>query len=1041
MINYKIVFKTSVLPLVVCLMTTVSFAQSDAVTIKGRVINEYQQPLNNVVINTELGKNGTSTDRDGNFELSISDGSTRIRFESLQYRTKDTTVTGISNIFTLVMVRDIHGVDKRIDLGYSHTSLGELTGSVSTVSGTVLERHPVANLDQTLSGRLAGLTSPEISSELSRANTNLFVRGISAGRQSEPLIVIDGLPVSYNSSQSLTHITPSEIETISVLKDASTQAIYGIQGANGVIVVKTKRGKKGAITVNGRVDQSFQQVITKPIFYSSAKYAELRNLAGFNDGMGEFSQFSAEQLEHFRTGDLPDLYPNNNWYDRYVEDYATMQRAGVNVTGGNDRVSYYSNVNFMHQGGQFKTDQDEYSTNTKNIWVNYRSNVDLRFNDYLQGYVRLSGNIKRERTPGNVSSATVYSSIFQLPSTMYGPLTPEVIDPTNGEVSHVGNEVITTERVGAPTYGLLNRSGYTNHTTTNIVSQFGLDLDMGFLAEGLNLSGLFAYQTHSMGSLRTLQDFERYQRKDDWNVLDFTKKGGEQNTPLRYEKGQTYYYNLTYKGQLDYQRRFGAHSINGTAYMLFQDLSKSNTTSPELLPYKRLSTGAEVNYNYNNRYFFKAVTGYAGSEQYARAYRFIFTPALGASWLASNERFLEEQRAWLSLLKLRGSWGKTANDQSDLLRFAYLDNITVGGGGTLGYLQYVTNELQIGNPMIQAEVSTKTNIGIDLGLFNAITLTADFFKERMENMVVGAIAAIPSYQGVPLSNYPKVNGGIFENKGYELGLRYENVLNARSSFYIQGLYSYNKNTIVHSNEAFRTDDFAYRKRVEGFSHGQSFGYLVDNSNGNGFFNSQSEIEASNLDYGFGTPRVGDLKYRDLNGDGTIDERDQAPLGYGAIPRINYSFAGGLSHGAFDVHFIFQGLGKYASSYTGAGIWETEFDGIFGSLHENSWTAERYESGEKITWPALSLAKSVNHENSDFVLFNRSYLRLKNVEIGYTLGKEKLRMGSVNEIRFTLSGQNLITWDKMKSKDFGPEGGGFLAIPAYRVYSVGVNIVM
>jgi len=1023
------------------LLTLCSWVNAQEVTrtVSGRVVDEFSQPLANIRIQSENGKNSSSSDWDGTFSITVSDGSTYLVFADDAYSKQTVILSEAGTEMEVTMVKDNQHQDEMIELGYIRQPRNELTGAVATVSGSILERHPVANLSQTFAGRLAGLTTQETFSELSRANTSLYVRGVSGARSNGPLVVIDGIPTSYNSNQSLEYISANEIESITVLKDASTQALYGIQGANGVIVVTTKRGRAGQVDVNARIDQSIQQVTNKPVFYSAAEYAELRNQAAFNDGLGANYLFTDEQIAHFRNGDLPELYPDNNWYDRFMRDFASMQRVGVNVTGGNDRVTYFSNLNFMHQGGYFKTDQDRYNSDANNIWVNYRSNVDMRFNDYLTGFVRLSGNIKRERTPGGESNAAVYGSIFQLPPTLYGPVTPQVLDPETGEILSPGGEVITTERIGAPTYGLLNRTGYIRHTVTNITSQFGLDLDMSFLTKGLNLSGVFAYQTNSVGSLRTTQDFERYQRTNDWDVLEFTKKGGEQNTPLEYGKGHSYYYHLSYKAQLDYRRTFGRHQLSGMGYMFYQNLTKADNSSPALLPYNRVNTGLSLSYGFDGKYFINGVTGYSASEQYARDYRYVFTPAVGASWVASNESFMEGTKHWLSLLKIRGSWGKTGNDQSGLGRYAYLDNIRQTSGGPIGYLQYNIIEDQIGNPTIQAEIVTKANLGLDLGLFNSLSLSVDIFKERMENMVVSATATIPSYQGVPLDNYPSVNDGVFENKGYEITLGYSKAVNSRFSFDVQGMFSYVKNNVVDVNEAVRTEDYAYRLRREGFPYGQSFGYLVDYSNGNGFFNSAEEISRSGLEYGFGTPRVGDLKYQDLNGDGTIDERDQAPIGYGAIPRMNYSLAGGVKYGAFDVNLIFQGIGQYSSLIGGTGVWETEYDGIFGSLHQNAWTLERYENGESITWPALSLAKSVNHEGSDFVNFDRSYLRLKNLEIGYTLSGTKIKALRMNQIRFVLSGQNLITWDNMKTKDFGPEGGGFLSFPVYRVYCVGINV--
>ncbi|WP_339716819.1 SusC/RagA family TonB-linked outer membrane protein [Cyclobacterium amurskyense] len=1008
-------------------------AQEAMTTISGKVINELGQPIQGVLINSVSGDQGTYSDVEGNYSLNLATAEEFLLFEASGFATKRVQIENKDNI-DLELAFDMHGQDDLIPLGYGTQSRRELTGSVSTVSGEELERSPVANLSQTFSGRFAGLTTQETFSELSRANTDLFVRGISSARKNGPLVVIDGIPVSYNSNQILEYISANEIATIAVLKDASTQAIYGIQGANGVIVITTRRGRKGPLQVKARVDHSVQEVTTQPMYYPAGEYAQMRNQAAFNDGFGEEYLYSNSEIDQFQNGNNPN-FPSNDWYSRFVKDFSTMQRVGVNVTGGNEKVQFFSNVNFMHQGGQFKTEQTKYDPNPKNIWVNFRSNVDMKFNELLSGFVRLSGNIKREHTPG-VSNQRIYSSIFQIPPTMFGPVIPDLT--ADGEPFPGAGQVVTTERVTDPTYGMLNRSGYHNHTVTNIASQFGLDLDMDFLTDGLNLSGVFAYQTNSVGSLGTTQNFERWLRTDDFNELEFVKKGSEQNTPLAYGKGHQYYYHLSYNTSLNYQRQFGLSKVSGMAYMFYQNLTKADNSSPGLLPYNRVSSGIEGNYAFDDRYLLKLVVGYSGSEQYARAVRFTTTPAVAAAWVVSNEAFTSSA-TWLSNLKLRASYGKTANDQTGIARYAYLDNVTASQGGLIPYLQYIVNENQVGNPNIAAEISTKTNIGIDLGLFNALSLSVDVFDERMDNMIVSALATIPAYQGVPLSNYPQINGGQFENKGFEIVANYRKVFNQDFSAYLGGMVSYTKNKIINWNEAERTEDYAFRKREEGYSFGQEFGYLVDYSNGNGFFNSEAELVESNLSYGFGIPRVGDLIYKDLNSDGKIDERDYAPIGNGVIPRTTYALSGGITYKAFDINFLFQGVGDYASLIGGTGIWETEFDGIFGSMHQNAWTAERYANDQPITWPALSLAKSVNHEPSDFVNFDRSYIRLKNLEIGYTLPLALSKVFRSDHTKVLLSGQNLLTWDKMKTSDFGPEGGGYSGFPVYRVYNLGLSV--
>ncbi|MEC5144788.1 Plug domain-containing protein [Chitinophaga sp. 180180018-2] len=1020
----------SILP--VCLQ-----AQHASAVLRGRVVDQYNKPLPGIAVNSQSGRNGTSTNDKGEYTLLVDDNSERLTFQARGYVRQSVKIAG-EELPVVVLQPDVHQQEEVVQLGYSSQLRKEVTGAVATVSGEVLERSPVANLTQTLPGRLPGLTTLEVSSELSRSTTNLYIRGLSSGRNNGPLVVIDGIPTPYHSNETLEYISASEIESISILKDASTEALYGIQGASGVMVITTKKGTKGKLRVNVRMDQSFQQVSTKPTMYSSADYAMMRNQAAVNDGLGDHYLFSQKQIDGFKSGSDRNAYPNNNWYDRYFNEMASMQRVAVNLSAGSDRVLFFSNINVMHQGGQFNTDQPKYNPNANNIWVNYRSNLDITLNKYIKGFLRLGGNVKRERTPGP-GNAAVYGSMFLLPPTMYGPLTPPVTDPSSGKITDPGGQVITTDKVSDPTFGMLNRTGYYRHTVTNIYSQVGLNVDLSFLTKGLSLLGTFAYQTNSVGSLGTTQDYERYVNTGTDGALQFVKKGSNNNIPLGYSKSALYYYHLTYNAMLNYKREFNRHNISALGYMFYQNLSTADVTPPGLLPYNRVNSGAEVAYNYDNRYFLKLDAGYSGSEQYPRANRYVATPAVSAGWNITNEHFMENLH-WLSLLKLRASWGQTGNDQTGLDRYAYLDNVSVNGGGPIGYLQYVIHENKLGNPDIRAEISTKQNAGIDIGLFNAITISADLFKERMTNMVVASGDAIPSYVGIPATTFPGTNSGVFENKGFEVALNFAKSLNRDVDISLGGQLSYQKNMVISANEAIRSADYAYRKRKEGFSVGQEFGYLVDYSKGNGFFNSADEITQSGLTYkGMAAVRAGDLRYKDLNGDHVIDDRDKAPVGNGMLPRSVYAISGGVRYKAFNLNFLFQGIGSFSSIYSGPGVTETDYDGVFGALHANAWTPERYSQHLPISYPALSLAKTVNQESNDFFSYNRSYLRLKNVEIVYTLPSFIAKRITADYIKIIASGQNLITWDHMKSHDFGPEGSGFTGFPVYKVYNIGISV--
>lgn len=991
--------------------------------VSGRVTDRNGEPLAGIRVSAGQGGAMTVTGMDGAYVLTLPEAADELRFAFPGYRTAVSPVTdGKADV--VLDIAETFDRDETVYLGHTTLRKGEISGAVSSVSGRELAKSPVSNLSMALAGRLPGLFTQETYSEPSRANTGLYVRGVSSIRGNQPVVVIDGMVVSHNTIESFDYISANEIESVSLLKDAASLALYGIQGADGVLVITTRRGQQGKLKIGVSLDQTFEQRTTTPDFISSGEYARMRNQAAFNDGLGKNHFYSDEQVAAFESGSDREHYPNNNWREMFLKDLSSMQRLGIDLSGGSDRVLHYSNVNLLHQGNFYNTDQSDYNAKNRDIWVNFRSNVDVKINKYLSSSLRLAGNVKREKTPGGGFLSAIYPTLFHIPPTVYGPTTPD-------------GGVIVTDKVQGTPYGLINRSGFTRHTVTNVYAQFALNLDLGFLTKGLSLNGSFAYQTNAVNTLNTPQTYEKWIRTGDLSDLAFGVYGSDVNSPLRYEKSSSMYYQLTYQGMLNYNRTFGKHRVGAMAYVFYQDLSKGETTMPLLLPYMKLVSGAEATYNYDDRYLLKFDIGYSGSEQYAPSHRFVATPAFSAAWVLSNEPFMRDVK-WLSDLRFRVSYGKTATDRSGLGRYAYLDNITLTQGGTIPSLSYIVTESQVGNPDIAAEISKKLNVGVDIGLFDNLTLSVDYFKDRMDNMVISSSASLPTYQGVPMAALPMVNTGVFENKGYEIGLNFSRQIGRDWSLSLGGSLLYAENKIINGGEVLKDADYAYRNWSDGYPYGQEFGYLVNRDNGNGFYNSAEEIAADGLTYEI-APRVGDLRYMDLNHDGIINEKDKAPIGSGAVPKYYYSFYGELKWKSFDLSILFQGIGKYSTTFSGAGVYEYDLDGVFGSLHRNAWTQERYDSGQRIDYPALSTQKNSNHETNSFFLYNRSYLRLKNVEIGYTLPAKWARAISAENLRISVSGQNLLTWDKMKSGDFGPEGTGYLSVPVYRLYNIRLSM--
>ena len=1012
--------------------------------INGVVSDGNGSPLSDVKITTVEGNNKGLSGKEGQYVLEIDDESNAVVFSKAGYQSQVVLLEAEDELNITLLRAEAYNLDETVYLGNSTQRKGDVTGAVVTVTGETLEHAPVPNLSQALAGRLPGLYSYESYSEPSRTNTIIHVRGATTFRANQPLVVIDGFPYSYNSNQLFEYISAMEVESITVLKDASTQALYGVQGADGVIVITTKRGAQGRLRIDIKVDQTFEQTSTRLPFLGSDEYVPMRNYAGYNDGLGRYGYFSKEEEEKFVSGQNRDLYPSNNWRKMFMKDFTNMQRMNMNVTGGNSKVLFFNNLNVMHQDGMWITDQTKYNPNNNFLWANFRSNVDVKLNKFLSASLNLSGNIKRERTPGYTAlgmdgfAGNIYYRLYSLPPYVYGPVTPAEIDPVTGEVLREGGGVVVTGTEPYTPYAAINRVGYYQHTTTNIYAQFALKLDLGFLTKGLDLTGYAGYQTNSVNSLLTGQDFASWIRTGAYDELEFAPYGTRVETPLSLSKSRSFYYNLNFKGILNYNRSFGDHHVTGMAFAFYQNLNTAETSSPDLLPYKRINSGISAGYDYGHRYLLKFDLGYSGSEQYARDHRFTALPAISAGWTLSNESFMD-QADWLSLLKLRASYGKAATDRSGLGRYVYMDNNTLTRGGSLGaYLQYIVNEGQAANPFIQPEIAVKQNYGIDLTLLNSLAVSVDVFTEKMDNMVAGGVSIVPTYQGIPLIYYPRVNSGIFENKGYEITLDYTKAINSDLCFNAGGWLAYTENKVIFNDESERADDYAYRKWEEGFPVGQQFGYIVDKSNGNGFFNSQEELYNSNLVYEIGAPRVGDLKYIDLNNDGLINDKDMAPLGHGGIPRFTYAFHANAQFKNFDLSVLFQGVADYYAIDRSTGRVEYPYEGIFSEWHKNAWTAERYANGEKITYPALSTRSNSNHQSNSFFLEDRSYLRLKNLTIGYTFPQKVSNAIAADKIRLYVSGQNLLTWHHLTTKEWGPEGT-YESIPVFRLYNVGISV--
>lgn len=845
--------------------------------------------------------------------------------------------------------------------------------SVTTISGDQLENVPSAHLPQALAGQILGLGTLEGSSELGYAGITSYVRGISSLSSSTPLFVVDGVIMQeYN----IDYITPEEIESISLLKDAAAAAIYGHKAANGVIVINTKHGSAGKTAVRVTADYSLQQIGTKPLRLSAGEYTDLRQQAWKNAGsIGEFQVGAGD----------------NDWYDRYVRDVASMQRAGVSISGGAEKIKVYTNINFMNQTSILKQETDAYRTQPRKTWVDFRAKVDVNISDWIAADVQISGNVQNNRLAGEDKfDNELYGSIFNIPATMEGPVTES-------------GDVATMPNVADPTYGMLNRSGYTKMASAYLFTSAGLKFDLSSLVDGLSISGRLAYQSSNDRYNRSLQDFSRFYY--DFVTGDYKQLGGELNTNITNSVTGTYQYAIDYIASIDWNRTFGQHGVGARAYSYYTE-ELTNIMEADYpsagMPYYTHTMGVQLTYDWAKKVNAGVTLGINGSDAFARGNRYVLAPTAYVSWKA------------LEWMNVRASGGVASSDQfsTNYLRYLYLDYIKKDGTMVVE-----------GNPDLRPELRKEANLGFDFTLPAGFSITADAFVRRLDNMLINLGTTVPSFQGMGNNAHRYVNDGSLSNYGFELSLAWQKNF-GDWHLGVEAQWAHSSNKVLDAGEAAYPAGFAYAHRIEGYPAGQIFGYLTD-----GYISTEAELSEYKAKYAeLGVPVLGDFKYKDLNGDNVINNKDMAPIGRGSCPTdfASLRLSGGWKN--LEVDLLFYG----AFGYYGQVEYNTDLtaNGIYNDLHLGAWTPERHAAGEKITAPALRYGTDTpSGEINDWNVENRSFFRLKNASVSYRTGC----------VKWVVSGHNLFTVSAMRSKRIDPETGSMTALPAFRVFNFGVKI--
>lgn len=1032
--------------------TGTALAQTSGRTITGKVLDENNQPMPGVTIIVDGTTNGTMTGSDGTFTLGGVPSGATVIVSCIGY-TNQVLPEGKSN-YVVSLVPDSEMLEETVVVAFGQQKKLSVTGAISTVASADLRKTTSTRLDNALAGRVTGLTSMQSGGGQPGVDgATMYLRGAATTNGKSPLILVDGV-----ERDNIRTIDMNEVESISVLKDASATALYGVQGANGVILIQTRKGQKGKAQLNISVDQGWTSFTKEPSRLHSWEYCELRNEALMNSG--EKAAFSDETIAKFRNPLLgldpssPDydnqvairkaVYCDNDYYRMYLKSNTPQTRANANISGGTDFVNYFVNVGYIHQGGNLNTESPDYLGYDPQCYMNrlsLRSNLDFHITKNLTASLNIASYAENVNMPavgdlyGGRQSWMITDIIYQSQTIL--PISPgPVTDPRFGDVS---DGVVGYNYLDRSAYEIINRRGFHTNKRKNLNTQFSVNWDLGELVtKGLSVNGMAAYDTYNIGVLEGRKKEQVYNVRVDYDseTLSYSSNG-DKIEPLTMTSSRLSNYQIYVQGSINYARTFGKHNVTAmaTAYRRFWEGTSAN------IPYNVLGTAARATYSFDDRYLVEGNLGYNGSEQFAPSKRFGLFPSGSIGWIASNESFLKGNK-YLTWLKFRASYGLVGNDSMGGLRFLYQDDnqIQSGNGFVQGLGGKIVKEGLIGNKNITWELSKKMNLGVEIGLFKDFRINVDYFTEKRDQILLKR-RTVPSFQGVSSDYIPRVNMGKVDNHGVDVEVSYSHTFNRDFSISSRVNFGFNDNTVIELDEPMRSEEYAYQYHEEGFRLGQEFGYLIDwNSPGNGYFTSQDEID-SYYPYEFGgKPRVGDFVYKDVNGDGVIDQKDLSPIGYSTtVPGLNYGISLGLNFKGIDFNVLFSGLGRYSKYYSGQGVVEWTKQGTYFDWTRNGWTEERYKNGEKITYPAISTSQTVSHTENDFFIQNRSFLRLKNIELGYTLPERFLSKVGVKALRVYVSGQNLFVWDNLRITHIDPEQNNSYGYPITKNVTLGLNI--
>lgn len=976
--------------------------------------------------------NGTITDYDGSFSLKVSNDNSILLISFIGFQPQEVTIKG-KTTFNIVLREDSELLSEVVVVGYGAQKKESVIGAISQVTSKDLLQSPSGNVSQAIAGKISGVVTSQTSGAPGADDTQIYIRGRATfAGDAQPLILVDGIERPFSQ------IAPDDIETISVLKDASATAVYGVRGANGVMLITTKRGKEQKPEVNLTANWQIQSPTRKDTYLNSYQSVTLLEEALSNDGLP--SQFSASDIDMYRkssAGQLNGLdamlYPNVNWYDEVLKSSAPAQRYNVSVRGGTKRMRYYASGEFYDQSSMIKNLSNNVYNNSSSPHYrrySFRANTDFFLTNDLTFSVNF-GTRFEERKGSNTSESNTYSDVFYQLNHTPGWLFPVSYSVQNGESTKTlygGSSQYQNNIVAA-----LADGGYYRAVNTINETNFIVDYKMGWLTKGLSAKAMLSFDYENYHRNLYSSGFATYELndRDNYTSIDAYNQFNR-DTELSHSSTFEAIYKLYMEAQVNYARTFDKHDVTAMVLYMQNDYRYKSDLAQR---YQGLV--GRVTYGYDNRYLAEFNAGYNGSENFMRGKRFGFFPSFSLGWRIANEEFMKGTQDWLDNLKLRASYGQVGNDIYQVngvkQRFLYeqkwsqiSNDYYFGTTGKKGIY-----EAQYPNYGVTWERAHKYNLGLEFGLFRGkLNGNIDIFYEKRNDILTEYLTR-PQWVGVAMA---AGNLGKTKNSGYEIELKYNDRIGKDFNYFVGLTYSHARNEILDMDEpSLKTE---YRKR-EGHPIGQYFGLISDG------FVTQADIDSGDLPVStFGNVQVGDLKYRDMNGDGFIDERDETYIGNSDIPENMYALTLGLNYKNWGFNIMFQGVDHVSRYYDAEAMFAFVNGGKVKEHHLDRWNPAQSEAYNlaNAKYPLLHYNDYGDHNQrqNSFFLKNGKFIRLKNIELSYTLPTNWAQKAGMSDCRLFFNANNLITWDDLDGLT-DPESNGSNRYPIMKTVNFGVNI--